>query len=166
MELPQEIESVRVTGIDSHDVFECINCIVGLRKNAIQDAEVIPGSRTIGLPPCGVEQHFPGFIEALGIEQGNAFVQAGAKQRGVPLPRLAERFERLARAPLVHARDTEVIQPDCCGLIGRLLGGRADAAMTCCKDGEDKEGGKWSERAALFHGRNKCKSLKTILSGC
>ena len=79
VELAHEVQSIGVSGINARGPLKCFDCRVGLCRIPIENAEVVPGSRTIGLPARRIQQYFLCLVKSLGVEQRNSFVQAGGE---------------------------------------------------------------------------------------
>jgi len=77
--LSQKVERIRVTRIDARGLLKRFDCRVGLCRISIEDAEVVPGAHTVGLPARRIQQYFSRLVKPLGVEQRDSFVQAGGE---------------------------------------------------------------------------------------
>ena len=107
--MTEEIKSIGIRRIDARDMFKGIDCRIRLGKVAIEDAQVVPGACAVGPPLRRVQKNFARFVKTLHVEQSNAFVQTGCKQRRIAAPRLPEKFKGLCRASPTHLGDAEIV---------------------------------------------------------
>src|SRR5262249_50076206 len=74
VKLADEIQRVRITGIEPEYLFESFYGSVRLRKCAIGNAEVVPGTRTLWLPSCGIEENIARLSKLLVVQQRDTLI--------------------------------------------------------------------------------------------
>src|SRR5829696_7512293 len=104
LKLSKEVMRIRITGIDASHSLERVDSLVYLRGIAVEDAEVVPGPRTLRLPPCRVEQNFACFVVTLSVKESNTLVEARLKQRGIGPPCSPEEIQGLRGSSTIHFR--------------------------------------------------------------